>query len=116
MLGTLFFGACTLIFTSYVFNIGVPLGDPGDALLLALQVSVLLGVMNLTIKPIIKIITIPLHILSLGLFAFVINGALFLLVARILPDFIMPSFLQSIYFAFVFTFIMRVYHLFADSD
>lgn len=116
MLGTLFFGACALIFTSYVFNIGIPLVDPGNALIFALQVSLLIGVMNLTIKPVLKIITIPFHILSLGLFAFVVNGALLMLVSRILPEFFMPSFLQSIYFAFVFTFIMRVYHMLANND
>ncbi len=116
MIGTFFFGACALIFTSYVLSIGVPLHDTKEAIILALQVSLLVGVLNVTVKPILKIVTIPFHILSLGLFAFVINGLLFIIVAKIVPEFYMPSFLQAIYFAFIFTFVMRVYHIIADED
>jgi putative membrane protein len=116
MIGTFFFGACAIIFTSYLLAIGVPLHDTKEAIVLALEVSLLVGILNVTVKPFLKIVTIPFHILSLGLFAFVINGFLFVLIAKAIPEFIMPSFLQAIYFAFIFTFVMRVYHIIADEN
>ncbi len=116
MIGTLLFGSVTLLFTSYILNIGIPIGNLQDGVLLAVQVSLVLGVLNLTLKPFLKIITIPFHILSFGLFSFVVNGFIVLLASKIIHDFHIPSLLQGIYFAFIFTFIMRGYHLLVRDE
>ncbi len=116
MIGTFFFGGFALVLTSYLLNIGVPLEFTYETVILAFQVSFVLGVLNLTLKPILKVITIPFHILSFGLFGFVVNGFIVYLVSRVLPGFVIPSLIQGIYFSFFFTLFMRVYHLFADED
>ncbi len=49
----------------------------------AIVVAIVLGIVNAVLRPILIVISLPLEIVSLGLFTFVINGALFLLVAHL---------------------------------
>jgi putative membrane protein len=62
--------------------------------------GLLLGVVNAIIRPIAFILTLPITILTLGLFLFVLNAAMVWLVAAILPGFhapwFTPAFLTSI--------------------
>ena len=51
-----------------------------------LILSIFLGVLSTTIKPILKLLTFPITILSLGLFNFVINGLMLLIAFKITPD------------------------------
>jgi putative membrane protein len=62
--------------------------------------ALLLGVVNAIIRPIAFILTLPVTILTLGLFLLVLNAAMVWLVSAILPGFhapwFMPAFLTSI--------------------
>lgn len=49
--------------------------------------ALLLGVVNAIVRPVIVLITLPITLLTLGVFLLVVNGAMLLLVARILPGF-----------------------------
>jgi putative membrane protein len=49
--------------------------------------ALLLGIVNAFVRPVIVILTLPLTLLSLGIFVLVINGAMVLLVARLMPAF-----------------------------
>lgn len=49
----------------------------------AIVVALVLGIVNAVLRPILVILSLPLEILTLGLFTFVINAALFLLVANL---------------------------------
>ena len=53
----------------------------------ALIAAFVIGLVNMLIKPILLILTLPVTILTLGLFIFVINGALFWAVGHYLPGF-----------------------------
>ena len=48
-----------------------------DPLWVALIVGACLAIVNMFIKPIINILTLPLNIITLGLFSLVMNGAIF---------------------------------------
>jgi putative membrane protein len=52
-------------------------------LLTLLVIGAIFGVVNAVIAPVIKVIAIPLYILTFGLISFVINGAILLFVAWI---------------------------------
>ena len=69
--------AITFAVVSYV----LPQIDYGDELSNLLIVAVIAGVINGLIKPIVQIFSLPLTILTLGLFGFFINAALLLLLA-----------------------------------
>jgi putative membrane protein len=62
---------------------GVRIDDSGTFVLAA----ILLGIVNAIVRPIAIILTLPLTILSLGLFLLVINAGMVALVAGILPGF-----------------------------
>ena len=61
----------------------------------ALLAAVIFGVVNAIIRPLIKIVSLPLLILTLGLFSLVINAGLFWLIARYLPGFEVASFMSA---------------------
>lgn len=67
----------------------------------ALVVSACLVFINLVIKPVINILTLPINILTLGLFSIVLNGAFFWFVATIITGFSVESFWAAVIGAFV---------------
>ena len=67
---------------------GVTITGSGTFVLAAL----LLGFVNALIRPIAVILTLPLTILTLGLFLFVINALMFSLVATLLSSFVVAGF------------------------
>lgn len=48
-----------------------------------LVVAVVFGLVNALIRPVAKLLTLPLRILTLGLFTLVVNGLMFLIVAGV---------------------------------
>lgn len=51
----------------------------------AIVVAIVLGLINTFLKPLLQILALPINILTIGLFTFVINALLILLVARLVP-------------------------------
>lgn len=72
-----------------------------DSFVTAVIVAVVLGVVNTFIKPVLLLLTLPLNIITLGLFTFVINALLVLLVASIVPGFSVGSFWWALAFSLV---------------
>lgn len=67
----------------------------------AVIVSIVLGIVNAILRPIIFILTLPINILTLGLFSFVIMGLLVYLVSAIVPGFTVDNFGWAILFALI---------------
>jgi len=63
-----------------------------DGFYAALIAAVVLGILNTIVRPILFILTLPITILTLGLFAFVLNAALFLFAASFIEGFAVDSF------------------------
>lgn len=62
----------------------------------ALIVSIVLGLINAFVKPVIYFISLPLNILTLGLFSFVINALLLMLAGQITPGFSVSGFWSAL--------------------
>ena len=58
-----------------------------DSFWTALIVAIVLGLINGVVKPIIILLTLPINILTLGLFTLVINALMIMLAAWIVPGF-----------------------------
>jgi putative membrane protein len=58
----------------------------------ALAASFILGLINMLIKPVLVLLTLPVNLLTFGLFSFVINAALFALTAYLIPGFEVSNF------------------------
>lgn len=69
----------------------------------ALLVAIVLGLMNTVVKPILIVLTLPITVVTLGLFLFVLNGLTFWLVARMLPGFEVAGFWWAVLAAFVYS-------------
>ena len=69
----------------------------------ALIAAGVLGLVNAFIRPLLVILTLPVTLLTLGLFIFVINGALFLGVANLLDGFQVAGFWPAIFGAILFS-------------
>ncbi|MBY0539758.1 phage holin family protein [Patescibacteria group bacterium] len=59
-------------------------------------VALLLGVLNITLKPILVLLTLPLNIITLGLFTFVINAGLILGIASFVEGFDVSGFVPAL--------------------
>ena len=63
---------------------------------IALVVVLVLGILNVLIKPFLILLTLPINILTLGLFSFVINAAIFAIAAWLIPGFEVSNFLSAL--------------------
>lgn len=79
-----------------------------DGYLTAIIVAVVLAIVNSTIGPILKLLTLPLNILTLGLMSLVINVLMVLLVAEIVPGFTLDGFWTALVFAIILALINMV--------
>jgi putative membrane protein len=79
-----------------------------------LVVSVVWGILSILVKPILIILTLPINILTLGIFTFVINAVLLQITASIVPGFYIASFgtafLASIVLSLVNMFLSKLKH------
>ena len=57
-----------------------------------LVIALVLGIINAFLRPLILLITLPINILTLGVFTFFINGALFYFVSKIVKGFMITDF------------------------
>lgn len=83
-------GALALLLAAYV----IP-GIAVDSVYIAIIAAVILGLMNMIIRPVLIILTLPITILTLGLFALVINALIFLFAASFIDGFAVDGFLAA---------------------
>ncbi|KAB2838017.1 MAG: phage holin family protein [Burkholderiales bacterium] len=82
----------------------------------ALLVALVLGLINALVRPILFLLTLPITVLTLGLFIFVLNGLLFWLVANLVPGFSVGGFWPALGGALVYSIISWVLNsVFAES-
>jgi len=69
----------------------------------ALLVALVLGLLNAIVRPVLVLLTLPITVLTLGLFLFVINGLMFWLVAWMLDGFTVTSFWWAVLAALLYS-------------
>ncbi len=74
-----------------------------DDFMTAMLVSVVLGLVNTIVRPILLLLTLPVTLLSMGLFVFVLNGLLFWAVARMVPGFHVFGFWSAVWAAMLYS-------------
>ncbi len=75
----------------------------------AVIAAVVLGILNLFVRPILFILTLPLTILTLGLFSLVINALLVWLAGSVVPGFVVAGFWWAVLFAVVLSVVNWVF-------
>jgi putative membrane protein len=67
----------------------------------AILAALLLGLINVTLRPLLLLLTLPLTVFTLGVFALVINGAMFALAARFVEGVEVTGFAGAVFGAIV---------------
>lgn len=84
--------ALLLMLTAYIMP-----GIHVDSFTAALIGAFAIGFVNILIKPLVLLLTLPLNILTLGLFTLVINALMFSLAAYVVPGFEVNNFFSALF-------------------
>jgi len=72
-----------------------------NGLVTVVVTAIVLGAINTFIKPLVVLLTLPINILTLGLFTLVINAGLIMLAAALVPGFSVAGFWWAVLFSVV---------------
>ena len=78
--------------------------------------ALLLGIVNALVRPIVFLLTLPLTIVTLGLFLFILNAAMFGLVAAFLDNFAVSGFWAAVFGALVVSLTSTIASWFIGAD
>lgn len=82
----------------------------------ALIVALVLSVLNLLVKPILVIFTLPATILTLGLFLLVINAVIILLADKLIDGFSVANFWWALIFSVLLSILQSILHSLLKED
>ncbi|OGI63323.1 hypothetical protein A2818_01255 [Candidatus Nomurabacteria bacterium RIFCSPHIGHO2_01_FULL_40_12] len=102
--------ALAIMVTAYVLP-----GVNVEGLFVAFVLAVVLGAINAILRPILIFLTLPLSIITLGLFVLVINALLILLASYIVPGFTVSSFWSAFLFGIVLAIVSWVLQKFEKN-
>ncbi|HZY17137.1 MAG TPA: phage holin family protein [Ramlibacter sp.] len=92
--------ASALLFVAYVYH-----GVEVKSFTAALVAAVVIGLFNMVVRPVLVVLTLPVTVLSLGLFLFVINALMFWAAASVLDGFDVRGFLGALVGSLVYSLI-----------
>ena len=90
--------ASALLFVAYVYN-GVQVTSFTSAMLAALVI----GLLNAVVRPVLVVLTLPVTVVTLGLFLFVINALVFWAAAAVLEGFGVRDFVAALVGSLIYT-------------
>lgn len=82
----------------------------------ALITALILGLVNAVIRPLLIILTLPVNILTLGLFTFVINALLFWFVSTVVQGFMVDGFVSAFVGALIMTIASWIFSIFLKKS
>ncbi len=102
--------ALALMLVAYILP-GISISGLGIAMI----ATIIMGLVNMLVKPIMLLLTLPITLVTLGLFAFVINAAMFGLAAWLVPGFTVTGFWSALFGSILLTFISGVFNKLAKD-
>ena len=87
-----------------------------DSYVTAIIVAVVLSVLNLFVKPILVILTLPITIVTLGLFLLIINALIILLADKLIDGFAVSSFWTALLFSLLLSILQSVLQSLVKED
>lgn len=95
--------AVAILIAAYVLP-----GIEVSGFVVALILAVVLGAINMFIKPLLVLLTLPVTVVTFGLFLLVINALLIMLAAAVVPGFMVASFWWALAFSIVLSLVGAV--------
>ena len=81
-----------------------------DSFITALVFALVLAILNALVKPILIILTLPITIITLGLFLFVINALIILLCGKMISGFSVDGFWWALLFSILLSIVSSILH------
>jgi putative membrane protein len=106
-----FINTAGVLFAAYLVQ-----GIYVESLITAVVAAGVLGVINVLIRPILLLLTLPLNILTLGLFTFVINGFIFYFIGNVVKGMAVASFWSAFIGALIISIVNGIAHFFLLSS
>ncbi len=78
----------------------------------AIVVAIVLGLLRIFVRPLIILFTLPITILTLGLFLFVINASIILLADKLIDGFAVSGFMYALLFSLLLSFFQSILYSF----
>ncbi len=107
----LLLNAIAVFFLAHVLN-----GVQVDNYVTALIVAIVLSVLNLLVKPLLVILTLPITIITLGLFLLIINAIIIFLADHLIDGFSVSSLWTAILFSILLSILQSLLHSFMKKD
>ncbi|MCD6560605.1 MAG: phage holin family protein [Deltaproteobacteria bacterium] len=82
----------------------------------ALSAAVALGILNAVLRPVLIILTLPLTILTMGLFIFFINALMLLMASGIIPGFDVQGFWPAVFGSLIISIINWILSMFINEQ
>ena len=101
-----FTSAISILIAAYLIT-GVEVAGVWSALSMALVI----GLLNILIKPLLVLLTLPINILTLGLFTLIINALIIMLASSIVKGFSVGGFINALLFSIVLTIIQTIFEM-----
>lgn len=86
---------------------GIAIVSFGTALLVAL----LWGIVGVTVRPLLGLLTLPITILTLGLFSFILNALLFWILSMLVPGFVVSGFIPALEATLILSVVSLALHM-----
>ena len=82
----------------------------------AVWVALILGVLYAILKPVLVILTLPITILTMGLFLLVINAMMIMLAGNMIDGFNVAGFWSAVFFSILLSIFESILYKLIDSD
>lgn len=102
--------AIIILISAYIVS-----GIEISSLWIALVLVVVWGLLNISLKPILIFLTLPINILTLGLFIFVINALIILFTATFIKGLYVDGFVSALLFTLILTLIQSLFEMIMKS-
>ena len=93
--------AIALLAVTYLYSSGVQVASFGSALIAA----AVIGLLNMVVRPVLVVLTLPVTIVTLGLFLFVINALIFWAASGLLGGFVVNGFVAALIGSLIYSLI-----------
>ena len=102
--------AAVYLTVNLVPGITVAGGLPGQGWVTILLLALVWSVITMVIRPVLSILTLPMTIITFGLFSFIVNALLFYAMSAIVPGFTVAGFLPALLGAIVLSILSWLIH------
>ncbi|MGO8673936.1 MAG: phage holin family protein [Capsulimonadaceae bacterium] len=97
------------------FNLHIGLAPGLSGVIATVEAVAVLAVVNAVIRPIVKLLTLPLTCLTFGLFSFVINALMFWIVGQVVHGFVVKGFVAPLFASIVMSIVSGILSFFLIS-